>query len=354
MVVVNRDGPREQALLLGPRRSLVGVLTPPVEGAPARDRAVVILNSGIIHRVGANRLHVELARDLARAGFRVLRFDLSGIGDSPARTDPGESILDSVMQDIRDAVDHVAGKDGRVVIFGLCSGAAHGLLYAPRDERIAGLVLIDLWIPHTRKYHVVRTWRRVSARQGWLNLITGRHPMVRRLAQIVRDQLGLASNGELAASGRADAPPRAPNDLESGIDSEAGASTTEAEVRTLWQNALRALIARRLPVLGVFTAGLENQHNYANQLFDAFDDLKFGEEFRVEWFPDSDHTFSSPERRGRLRSMVVSWMSNAPANANADLTTPRGDRARSLIASLWLAVAAGASSTLTALLTRLR
>ena len=121
MVVLNRDGPREQAILLGPRRSLVGVLTPPVEGSPPRDRAVVILNSGIIHRVGANRLHVELARELARAGFRVLRFDLSGIGDSPARSDAGASILDSVMQDIREAVDHVAGKDGRVAIFGLCS-----------------------------------------------------------------------------------------------------------------------------------------------------------------------------------------------------------------------------------------
>ena len=221
------------------------------------------------------------------------------------------------------------------------------MLYAQQDERVAGLILIDLWIPHTRKYHLLRTWRRVSAREGWVKLITGRHPVVRRVARTFRGQLGLESNDGAPSTGYRE--PAGASELQDGLESETATTTTEAEVRMLWLNALRALIARRLPVLAVFTAGLENQHNYANQLFDAFGDLKFGDEFRVEWFPNSDHTFSSPDRRRRLREMVVSWMSGAPASTKA----PRPEQSRSLIAGLWLAVAASASM-LTALLARLR
>ena len=43
----------EQALLLGPRKSMVGVITPASARAAVPDAPfVVILNAGIIHRVG--------------------------------------------------------------------------------------------------------------------------------------------------------------------------------------------------------------------------------------------------------------------------------------------------------------
>ncbi len=81
---------REQALLLGAWRSLVGVLSTTASGLEATDRpAVVILNSGIIHRVGANRMHVLLARTLAEKWHTVLRFDSSwnrGQRTAPRRT----------------------------------------------------------------------------------------------------------------------------------------------------------------------------------------------------------------------------------------------------------------------------
>ena len=96
---------RELPVLLGRRKSLVGILTEPQQAAGARERpAVVILNAGIIHRVGPNRLHVQLARALAQAGVTVLRFDMSGIGDSPNRHDV-LSPLEAAMADIREALD---------------------------------------------------------------------------------------------------------------------------------------------------------------------------------------------------------------------------------------------------------
>ena len=56
---------RERALTFGPA-NLVGVLTQP-DPAVANPGlpAVVILNSGILHRAGASRLYVRIARRLA-------------------------------------------------------------------------------------------------------------------------------------------------------------------------------------------------------------------------------------------------------------------------------------------------
>jgi pimeloyl-ACP methyl ester carboxylesterase len=323
---------KEQALLIGPQRALVGVLTPPMEGAPPQDVTVVILNSGVIHRVGANRLHVELARDLARAGFRVLRFDLNGIGDSPPRSDAGLSILDAVMKDIRDAIDHVAGQHGRVALFGLCSGAGHALVYAPQDERVTALILLDLWIPRTRRYHWQRAWKRLTGRRGWINLLRGRHPLVRRAIRVVRDRLTVAE--PLAANANGAHADGLPDDLTPTV--------TEAEGKKLVADAFRPLLARKVPILAVFTAGLEDQHNYATQLFDAFDGIDFGDRVQLEWFPSSDHTFSSLVDRRRLQAAVVAWISGVRMNKRVD----HAERTTLIVAALWLASSSAALSVL--------
>ena len=79
---------RERALTFGPDGGLVGILTEPdPDVARANAPAHVILNSGILHRVGASRLYVQTARSLAEDGITSLRFDFSGIGDSEVRKD---------------------------------------------------------------------------------------------------------------------------------------------------------------------------------------------------------------------------------------------------------------------------
>src|ERR1700754_2059370 len=81
-VVGMTDGIHDQVVMIGARNSMVGLVTQPVDYEPSDRPVFVILNSGIIHRVGHHRMYVSLARMLARAGYQVLRFDLSGIGDS--------------------------------------------------------------------------------------------------------------------------------------------------------------------------------------------------------------------------------------------------------------------------------
>ena len=91
----------ETVLPISHDNHLVAVLSRP---ALARDRpAVIILNAGVLHRVGPHRLHVALARRLAARGLPALRIDLAGVGDSPGRGDGG-SFRASAVADTRAAM----------------------------------------------------------------------------------------------------------------------------------------------------------------------------------------------------------------------------------------------------------
>ena len=80
----------ERIVRFGPEDGLLGILTEPV--SPPRGPAILFLNAGVLHHVGPFGWYVSLARRLAELGFLSLRFDLSGIGDSPLRNDPGSAI----------------------------------------------------------------------------------------------------------------------------------------------------------------------------------------------------------------------------------------------------------------------
>ena len=74
----------ERVYHFGPSDSLLGVVTlPPGDRLEASTRRpfVIILNAGLVHRVGPFRMTVELARQLAKRGLRVMRIDQAGLGD---------------------------------------------------------------------------------------------------------------------------------------------------------------------------------------------------------------------------------------------------------------------------------
>lgn len=136
---------KESTVALGTARSLVGILCePPSTGCAAERPAVIILNAGVLHRVGPNRLYVHIARHLALLGLPSLRFDFSGIGDSARRIDelPYE-------QSVVDETDSVIGnlcatlRISRFILLGLCSGADIAFHVARRDARVVGVVLLN-------------------------------------------------------------------------------------------------------------------------------------------------------------------------------------------------------------------
>ena len=92
---------RETILNFGPAGGLLGIVSEP-ETSPAEDQPIlVILNAGVVNRVGPYRLNVELGRSLAEAGFRSVRMDLSSMGDSLVRTDV-EDVSETSQRDLAD------------------------------------------------------------------------------------------------------------------------------------------------------------------------------------------------------------------------------------------------------------
>jgi alpha-beta hydrolase superfamily lysophospholipase len=105
---------------------LFGIVTEPA-GTPSGS-TVILLNAGVMDHVGPARLWVDFARRWAADGVRVLRFDLSGLGDSPVR--PGQrpdlAYPPEAFDDLG-AVVTAMGGPGKVILTGLCSGGYHAI-----------------------------------------------------------------------------------------------------------------------------------------------------------------------------------------------------------------------------------
>src|SRR5258708_16486466 len=98
---------REKAFLFGDPPILLGITSEPPTSTPAPERpAFLILNAGLVHRVGPARKSVRLARRLAADGYLTMRFDLSGIGDSEPRRDT-LSFDERAILDVRQPMHHL-------------------------------------------------------------------------------------------------------------------------------------------------------------------------------------------------------------------------------------------------------
>lgn len=267
---------RERALVFGPA-NLVGILTQPDpevarEGAPA----FVMLNSGILHRVGASRTHVRLARALAAEGFTSLRFDFSGIGDSETRRD-ALPIEERFVSESREAMDYLAATTGidRFVLGGLCSGADGGFFTALADDRVVGLWQIDAFCYRTPGYYRRRYLPKIVDPKAWAHSIKVR---------VAPEELG-------------------DRDEEQFVKPEYRRVFPPREVVG---EGLGTLLDRGVQLYFFFTGGIE-EYNYAEQHAEAFPELRLETRATVRFEPSSTHMLSGLEHQQLFIDDVVSW-----------------------------------------------
>ena len=283
---------QEKVCNFGPNNSLLGILTTPdadvaVEGAPI----ALIINAGIVHRIGPFRMHVDIARQLAAQGFSTMRIDLSGLGDSAPRTGKIES-EDRAQLDIRDAMDFLSKETGveEFVMLGLCSGAYNAHNVSVKDNRIIGAVFMDGIVFRTMGYffrhHVVRLFRP----RVWRNAIK------RRLI-----------------------------DRKMPPTEEAGTTLGESE---FFSNEiskddvvrdLNGLLDRGVQMLFLYTDGYDDICGRA-QFKEMYGFQPDSGQLQVEYYPKTEHTFRLIENRKMACGRVTNWFTSrfapAPAAAN--------------------------------------
>jgi pimeloyl-ACP methyl ester carboxylesterase len=125
-----------------PARKL-GCFEGPAGGAE-RQTAVVLCPPWGHEAIRAHRAYRRLSSDLAELGFGVMRFDLSGAGDSEG----GEELwrLETWTDDVVEAAAEARGRlggEGPVCLIGGRLGAALALLAAERLNSVSALVLWD-------------------------------------------------------------------------------------------------------------------------------------------------------------------------------------------------------------------
>jgi pimeloyl-ACP methyl ester carboxylesterase len=274
---------------------LFGIVTEP-RADEMRRRAVILLNPGADFHIGANRMHVSLARRWARRGYYVLRMDLAGLGDSGKRPNQpdNEVFSPSALEDVRAAIEYIRSRYGisDVTLGGLCSGAYHSLRAAVAALPVNRIFLINpenyFWqngmtLADLQLADVVRNpgvyFARVQSAAAWRRLLSGDVNLWRVLKVFVnRVSLALESVlRDLARQVRI----HLPRDLG-------------------WE--LEDLAARGVRVIFIFARGEPGIDLLKLQAGSSVKRLR--DHCSVHIIDNSDHTFTRADRRAALEAVL--------------------------------------------------
>jgi len=303
---------KEKAVQFGKFKTLIGVVTEP--DVPGDRPAVILSNAGLIHRIGPNRVYVKLARRLAQQGFRVLRFDISGVGDSLPRPDhmPVEQFT---MDDVIQAIDYLAatgsqGADPRpFVLMGHCAGAYHSFRTAVQDPRVAGVVMMNPdggeaeWVEYDRKRKLARYYENYYGKktlldpQRWKRFFTGQVSYRNVIKNILQSVIWNRVSGVLFRL-RQRFTKRAPTQADEKL------FTVEA--------ILQKLFALDFQVLLIYSEGATSLERAQNNMGQAIKQLSASGKLSLAVIPGADHIFSPLHSQDDLIKTIEQWSLSPP------------------------------------------
>lgn len=276
---------REKIVEFGPNKSLIGILTEPEPGK-AKPHAPPLLasNVGLNHRVGPQRLWVDLARTLARSGYSMLRFDLSGLGDSAPRRDR-HSELERAILDVTDAMDTLSKSrnEQKFVQIGFCSGVDSAHAVSVTDPRVVGAVFIEGYAFRTPRYLAHRFIDRTTTAGFW-----------RLKLRKVLAYFGLWHEGI----------------REAGVGEEI--YTRAYPSREQLEREYTEMVRRGMRLLFIYSGdggrGSGIAYNYADQFYDLYPSLRNEPNIEVEFIESANHMYSFLEDRTRLLQRIETWV----------------------------------------------
>jgi len=293
---IDAEAVREEAVDI---EGLAAMVTEPSDARSADGLPAVLLhNVGANPRIGCNRMYVTLARRWAAAGFRVLRVDSSGLGDSPTVEGLPENQVysDQAIRDSGRAMNFLSRTRSvdKFVLMGLCSGAYVSFHSGVADSRVTGIVLMNILLFHWKEGDSleIRTRNTVKATSYYTQALYDREVWRRVLRGDVHVR-AIASALIRRTSGRL-------------VSSAKRALSTESDVA----RGFRALLRRHCDVLLVFAADDGGRDVIDEHL--GVDAKRFRSErgFRFEVIDGADHTFSSLAAQEQLYGLLTAHLSS--------------------------------------------
>jgi hypothetical protein len=258
----------ESVIQFGNDSNLTGIITEPTKRNPLKP-VLLILNSGALHRTGACRNSVYLARTIASDGITSFRFDYYGTGDSGFGGSIEEDAF-AAKQEIFDAMDELEQRLGPLtfVIHGLCSGARDAFSAALNDERIIAISQIDGYSYQNKGYFLRRLLSFLTRPSAWLNAIKVR-------------LVNPANN-------------RSIEELDSTYETQVW---PDYPPKQKIENAYKKLTDKKIKMLIVYTGSWNDTYNYENQFFDLFSSVQFGDLVTLKYMPKANHVMTEEADR---------------------------------------------------------
>lgn len=277
---------KEKTVLLGRSKNLVGIVTHPDAKFDERQRpAIILLNSGLLHRVGPNRIYVKIARRLAAMGFVVLRFDLSGIGDSPLPKDSqAYDEATGAIKDTQAVMDYLSQTKAidRFILMGLCSGASNAFRVAGHDQRVVGVNLIEGFAFPSNAYFAQAYSKSLLSLKSWGRLLTGKSEfwgLIRGLIKFHTSKQTRQLTENLQVPGK--------EELLSDLDT---------------------LIKRRVQLCFIYCATSSAYYNYRKIFEEKINSISESRRPRLEVLHDTDHLFTLLHHQEALINIIQDWL----------------------------------------------
>ena len=292
------DVVHEEVIRFGDGR-LVGLVCHPPDLARG---TVILANTGANHHVGPNRMYVTMARRWATLGFRVLRMDTSGIGDSDAPigsignrpyTVHGVSDLGAGLAELQRR-----WPTKRAIVIGLCSGAYvafnASLEGLPLDAQILVNPQTFYWkegdtidVAPGKIYDGVQYYRRSLWKlESWKKALTGRI-QYRKIASLLGARARIVADGAVKKIVRRHGRRFG---LRTGDD-------VGADLATITDRGIDTFI--------VFSAGDPGIDYLVRHAGSELERLQRRPNFNMAYIDGADHTFTALAAQERLFELVT-------------------------------------------------
>lgn len=263
---------RERAFRFGRAQHLIGIAGLPATFAS--NVGVIVLNAGLVHRVGPFRLHVDLTRRLNESGYTTLRFDQSTIGDSGSSGE-AQTKLEQIRADVDDAMSLLKEQAGctRFVLFGLCSGAQNAHSVACADERVVGAIFLDGYAYRTLGYRLRRYLPSLLQIDRWKRLLGGG----------AKGAAGQSAGSEIVFK-----PPPSPLPV------------VRADYAGMVQRGMKLCL--------IYSGGISMYFNHVRQFRECFGRTMSTPNVTTSFHGEIDHTYVLVKDRARLVQRVQGWL----------------------------------------------